>query len=82
MAAHGVAVEKAAGFLTRPPVRQAPHESLREEFKRRIKTQTVLCPESAEGSENRGYVVLGALGVRTNHHAQGRRLAKPRRNAS
>jgi hypothetical protein len=48
MAAHGVALEKAAGFLARPPVRQAHHESLHEEFKRRIKTQTALpCAEAA-----------------------------------
>jgi putative transposase len=48
MAADGVALEKAAGFLGRPPVRQAHHESLHEEFKRRIKTQTALpCAEAA-----------------------------------
>jgi hypothetical protein len=72
MAAHGVAVEKAAGFLARPTI--SISLPLHEEFKLRIKTQPVLCPEFVEGDGTRGDVVLGALGVRTNQHAQGRRL--------
>jgi putative transposase len=58
MAAHGVALEKAAGFLARPPVRQAHHESLHEEFKRRIKTQTVL--PSAETAAMLFWALLAA----------------------
>ena len=50
-------------------------ERLHEEFKRRIKTQTVL-PLGG----NRGDVVLGFDGFRADHHAQSRRLAKPQRN--
>ena len=45
-------------------------ERLHEEFKRRIKTQTVLpSPETA------AMLVLGAARLRTDHHAQGRWLA-------
>ena len=56
-------------------------ERLHEEFKRRIKTQTVLPPELVEGGGNRGDVVLGPAGFWPDHDAQGGRLAKPRREA-
>jgi hypothetical protein len=62
-------------------VRQTRHEGLHEEFKRRIKTQTVLPPERVEGGGNRRDVVLSFAGVRADNHPQDRRLAKPRRNA-
>ena len=45
-------------------------ERLHEEFKRRIKTQTRAAPRG-----NRGHAVLGAAGLRADHHAQGRWLA-------
>jgi transposase-like protein len=48
-------------------------ERLHEEFKRRIKTQCLLpCAETARD------VVLGAVRLRSDHHAPGRRLADPR----
>ncbi len=49
-------------------------ERLHEEFKRRIKTQTVLPLR-----RHRSHAVLGAPRLRTDHHAQGRRMADPRR---
>ena len=48
-------------------------ERLHEEFKRPINTQTV--PPCAETRQ----AVLGAARLRTDHHAQGRRMADPRR---
>ncbi len=51
-------------------------ERLREEFKRRIKTRTVL-----PRTETARHVVLGAAGVGPDHHANGRRMGKPRRNS-
>ena len=48
-------------------------ERLHEEFKRRIKTQTVL-----PSSRHRRHVVLGAACIRSDQHAQGRRLANAR----
>jgi putative transposase len=51
-------------------------ERLHEEFKRRIKTQSVLPLR-----RNRCHAVLGAARLRADHHAQGRRLADPRREA-
>ena len=44
-------------------------ERLHEEFRRRIKTQTVL-PEARD----RAHAVLGAAGLRADHDAQGRRM--------
>ena len=56
----------------RPMALGAHHQCrrrLHEEFKRRIKTQTVLpSPETAA-------MLLGAARLRTDHYAQGRRLA-------
>ena len=47
-------------------------ERLNEEFRRRIKTQTVLpCAETVP-------MLLWASGLRPDHHAQDRRLANPR----
>ena len=51
-------------------------ERLHEEFKRRIKTQTVL-----PSAENRGDAVLGATRLGPDQHAQGRRLADASRDA-
>ncbi len=51
-------------------------ERLHEEFKRRIKTQTVHAL-----SRNRRHAVLGVDGVRPDHHAQGGRMRNPRRAA-
>ncbi len=51
-------------------------ERLHEEFKRRIKTRTVL-----PRTETAANVVLGAVGVEPGHHANGRRMGKPRRNS-
>ena len=49
-------------------------ERLHEEFKRRINTQTVLpCAETA------AMLFWALLALRTDHHAQGRRMADPRR---
>ena len=48
-------------------------ERLHEEFKRRIKTQTVL-----PSRRDRRHAVLGVARLRPDHHAQGRRLAEPR----
>ena len=45
-------------------------ERLHEEFKRRIKT-----PDGAAFGRDRGHVVLGIAGRRSDHHAQGRRMA-------
>ena len=49
-------------------------ERLHEEFKRRIKTS-----DCAALRRNRRHAVLGAARLRTDHHAQGRRMADPRR---
>ena len=49
-------------------------ERLHEEFKRRIKTS-----DRAALRRNRRHAVLGAACLRTDHHAQGRRMADPRR---
>jgi transposase-like protein len=46
-------------------------ERLREEFKRRIKAQTVL------PTRNRRYALLGIARFRPDHHAQSRWLAEP-----
>ena len=51
-------------------------ERLHEEFKRRIKTQTVL-----PSAETAAMFVLGAVGVGSDHDAKSRWLAKPRRQA-
>jgi putative transposase len=49
-------------------------ERLHEEFKRRIKTQTVLpCAETG------AHAVLGAARLRPDHHVQSRRMADPGR---
>ena len=47
-------------------------ERLHEEFKRRIKTRTVL-PSAETGSD----VVLGTARLRSDHHAQNGRMAEP-----
>ena len=49
-------------------------ERLHEEFKRRIKNS-----DRAALRRNRRHAVLGAACLRTDHHAQGRRMADPRR---
>ena len=52
-------------------------ERLHEEFKRRIKTQTVL-----PSAETAAMLFWALAGLRADHHAQGRRLAEPRRETS
>jgi len=49
-------------------------ERLHEEFKRRIKN-----PDRAALRRKRRHAVLGAARLRTDHHAQGQRMADPRR---
>ena len=51
-------------------------ERLHEEFKRRIKTQTVL-----PSADTRRHAVLGAARFRSDQHAQGRWLADARHQA-
>jgi hypothetical protein len=55
-------------------VRQTRHDGLRQEFKRRIKTQTVRPPELVKGGGNRRDVVLGCTGVGADNHPQDRRI--------